>query len=244
MRTFKPHPTLRRQASKYGKNSFFLLTPPHPTLSPEGRGLILIQNGFLGVLASWRFTFGFILFSYLIFGQAFAYPDFQAFIKKNSGRAADCAFCHVNPNGPEGNGPGQLGSLTPEEFNRLNYARAAFEPGRSVHSPILNAFGNRIISDLGKKNFLEFKTHPKDLAESLGKTVDLDGDGISDSQEYLDGTHPLKNTDGDPLSLLLVNLSRNRFHVIILILATLITLWGLNNIFRGFIRVFEDEDEK
>lgn len=229
-------------------------TPKHSLPQRRGaaeKGKLVLKHGdensfesifFLMVSSVSPRLCGGIGFIFLVCSPLFAYPDFQVFIKKNSGRAVDCAFCHANPNGPEGNGPGQLGSLAPEEFDRLNYARAAFDPGRSVNSPILNTFGNRIISDLGKKQFLDFKTHPKDLAAALGNGVDLDRDGIPDSKEFLDGTHPLKNTDGDPLTLLRINLSRNRVHVFILILATLITLWGLNNVFRGFIRVFEDED--
>ena len=179
---------------------------------------------------------------FLVASHAFAYPDFQAFIKKHSGRAVDCAFCHVNPTGPEGNGPGQLGSLTPDEFNRLNFARGAFEPGKNVDSPILNTFGNRIIRDLGKKKFIEIKTHPADLAAALGPTVDLDKDGIPDSREYLDGTHPLKNTDGDPWLLFRANFQKNRSQIFLLIAATLLTLYGLNNVLHGFARFFETYD--
>jgi hypothetical protein len=174
---------------------------------------------------------------------SFAYPDFQQFIKKHSGRAVDCAYCHANPNGPEGNGPGQIGSLAPEEFDRLNYARGAFDPGRNVNSPILNAFGNRIIRDVGKKRFLEIKAHPGDLAEALGPVVDLDGDGIPDSREYLDGTHPLKNTDGNPWRLFLANFQKNRTPIILLILATLFGLYGLNNLLKGFARLLGEEEE-
>jgi hypothetical protein len=210
---------------------------PTPTRSHEASKKSKIFSVVLCVLVS-------LCWMFLFCASAFAYPEFQAFIKKNSGRPVDCAFCHVNPNGPEGNGPGQLGSLTPDEFTRLNRARAAFEPGQLVDSPILNAFGNRILKDVGKKKFLEIKQHPADLAVALGPTVDLDGDGIPDSQEFLDGTHPLKNTDGDPGRLFVANLTKNRVQIILLILATLFTLYGLNNVLRGFARVLgSDEDE-
>ena len=183
-------------------------------------------------------VFALILF-FMFAANVFAYPDFQAFIKKNSGRSVDCAFCHANSNGPEGNGPGQIGSLAPEEFKRLNFARGAFDPGRNVNSPILNAFGNRVIRELGKKKFMEIKNHPADLAKALDSRVDLDGDGIPDAQEFLDGTHPLKNTDGDPSKLFLANFEKNRTQIILLLFATLFTLYGLNNLLRGFARFFE-----
>jgi hypothetical protein len=178
---------------------------------------------------------------FLLPAVALAYPDFQQFIKKRSGRAVDCAYCHANPNGPEGNGPGQLGSLTPEDFTRLNRARAAFEPGMTVDSPILNAFGNRILKDVGKKRFLEIKAHPEELARALGGIVDLDGDGIPDGREYLDGTHPLKDTDGDPARLFRANLLKNRVPLFLLLLATAFGLYGLNNILKGFARLLEGD---
>ncbi|HUO56630.1 MAG TPA: hypothetical protein VMV05_00490 [bacterium] len=193
-------------------------------------------------------TYGFLLFFvplvswWFMVSPVLAYPDFQAFIKKNSGRSVDCAFCHANSNGPEGNGPGQIGSLTPEEFDRLNFARGAFDPGRNVNSPILNAFGNRVIRELGKKKFIEIKNHPADLAKALDPKVDLDGDGIPDVQEFLDGTHPLKNTDGDPGRLFLANFLKNHTQILLLLFATLFTLYGLNNLLRGFARFFEAED--
>ena len=40
---------------------------------------------------------------------------------------------------------GQIGSLTAAEMAELNRARTAFEPGQKVQSPILNAFGNRVM---------------------------------------------------------------------------------------------------
>lgn len=182
--------------------------------------------------------------SWFMISPVWAYPDFQAFIKKNSGRSVDCAFCHVNSNGPEGNGPGQLGSLTPEEFDRLNFARGAFDPGRNVNSPILNAFGNRIIHELGKKKFLEIKNNPVGLAKALDPKVDLDGDGIPDVQEFLDGTHPLKNTDGNPWWLFWANFQKNRMHIFLLFFATLFGLYGLNNLLGGFARLFEGDEEE
>ncbi len=33
------------------------------------------------------------------------YPPYQAFVEKHSGRTVNCSLCHVNDNGPIGNGP-------------------------------------------------------------------------------------------------------------------------------------------
>lgn len=178
-----------------------------------------------------------------VFSVSFAYPDYQQFIKKHSGRAVDCAFCHANPNGPEGTGPGQIGSLTPEEFDRLNYARGAFDPGRNVDSPILNAFGNRLIRELGKRKFLEIKAHPEELVRALDPKVDLDGDGIPDAREFLDGTHPLKDTDGAPLKLFRANFQKNKVDIFLLFLATVFGLYGLNNLLKGFARILEGDGD-
>jgi hypothetical protein len=219
MKQRHPQPTRSHEDSKESEKNIF-----------GKKKLLAVLSGFVALC--WLLVF---------VPKAFAYPEFQAFIKKNSGRSVDCAYCHVNPNGPEGNGPGQLGSLTPEEFNRLNFARGAFDPGRNTDSPILNAFGNRILKDVGKKKFLEVKGHPADLAAALGPTVDLDGDGIPDSREFLDGTHPLKDGDGDPWLLFLSNFQKNRSQIFLLIAATLFTLYGLNNLLRGFAKLFDEE---
>jgi hypothetical protein len=219
------------------------ISPPSRQAAKNGQRdhhRINLGSPFLGVLASWR---SILVFSFFWVSQGWSYPDFQQFIKKHSGRAVDCAFCHANPNGPEGNGPGQIGSLTPEEFDRLNYARGAFDPGRKVDSPILNAFGDRIIRELGKKKFLEIKTHPEELAKALDPTVDLDGDGIPDVREFLEGTHPLNDTDGAPLRLFWANLQKNRVPIFLLFLATLFGLYGLNNLLKGFARLLEGDEE-
>jgi hypothetical protein len=162
-----------------------------------------------------------------------AYPEYQKFVQANSGRAVNCALCHTNPDGPDGAGVGQIGRLTPEELGRLGEARAAFEPGRDVDSPILNAFGDRIVEAAGKTRFLEMRSRPAELAGVLGTESDLDGDGIPDSREYLDGTHPLMAANGDPWLLFVHNLARYRFHVFMIVAATALTTYGLTNILRG-----------
>jgi hypothetical protein len=165
--------------------------------------------------------------------SAEAYPEFQKFVQTRSGRAVNCAMCHANSDGPDGAGFGQIGSLTPDELTRLNRARAAFEPGQEVDSPILNRFGNHIVATAGKTRLLEIRSRPEELAAVLGAESDLDGDGIPDSREYLEGTHPLKKTDGNPWALFVNNLVRYRFHVVMIVIATVLTIYGLANLLRG-----------
>lgn len=172
-----------------------------------------------------------------------AYPEFQKFVQTRSGRAINCAMCHANSDGPDGAGFGQIGGLSSEEITRLNQARAAFEPGQAVDSPILNKFGNHIVATIGKTRLLEFRNRPEELAAALGTTSDLDGDGIPDWREYLDGTHPLKKTDGNPWLLFVNNLSRYRFHVIMIVFATVLTIYGLANLLRGSSEVHDATQE-
>jgi hypothetical protein len=156
-----------------------------------------------------------------------AYPEFQTFIEKHSGRPVNCAMCHVNGNGPTGDEPGQIGGLNAEQIALLSNARSALEPGVDVQSPILNEFGNKIINVIGKKKFLEIKSQPEKLASALGDKSDLDGDGIPDSQEYLDGTDVLNKFNGDPLKLFFVNLDRYKMHVILAAVAVFLIDFGL-----------------
>lgn len=165
---------------------------------------------------------------------ALAYPEFQQFIQRNSGRNVNCAMCHVNSDGPEGLKPGQIGSLTREEMDRLNKARAAFEPGQRVDSPILNTFGNHIMETVGKNRFLQLRLDPAGLAEALGRESDLDDDGICDADEYLEGTHPLDAHHGSPWRLFKTNARRYAFHIAMMVLATAAGVYGLNNLLRAF----------
>jgi hypothetical protein len=169
----------------------------------------------------------------LIATTAHAHPEFQKFVQTHSSRNVDCAMCHAHPDGPEGPKPGQIGSLSPEEIAELQKARAAFEPGHVVHNPLLNAFGNSLVERLGKRTILEMRQHPEALAGALGDG-DLDGDGISDGDEYLAGTHPVDPQHGDPWRLFVFNLRRNAFHLVMMALATGCGLYGLNNLLRWF----------
>jgi hypothetical protein len=165
--------------------------------------------------------------------KCYAYPEFQLFVQKTSGRNVNCAMCHAHPDGPDGLKPGQVGSLDVEGIERLNRARAAFQPGEKVESPILNEFGNHIINVLGKQKFLELRQEPQNLGEALGNESDLDDDGIPDAQEFLMGTHPLDAQSGAPLRLFLHNLNLYRFHIVMMALATGTGLFGLNNLLHG-----------
>lgn len=162
---------------------------------------------------------------------AHAYPEFEAWVEQHSGRYVNCALCHANPDGPEGTKPGQIRSLDSEELNRLNRARAAFEPGQKIDSPILNEFGDHIIETLGKRRFLEIRTtDPGKLADALGYESDLDGDGIPDATEYLEGTHPLDPRHGAPLRLFWHNLTEDWLDILMIALATVFGLYGLNHL--------------
>lgn len=170
----------------------------------------------------------------LLAAPGFAHHEFQVFVQAHSGRPVNCALCHTSADGPEGSGPGQIGSLDEAERERLNRARAAFDPSPVVDSPILNEFGNSIVARLGKRRVLELRSKPEALATELGDASDLDSDGIPDSREYLEGTHPLMRHHGDPWSLFTHELRANAFHVVMLGVATIVTLYGLISILRGF----------
>lgn len=174
--------------------------------------------------------------------RARAHNEFQQFVRKNSGRAVDCALCHIHSNGPEGTGAGQVGSLSADELSRLGRARGAFEPGANVDSPILNDFGDLILQRVGKKRILELRSAPGQLTAELGFEGDLDSDGIPDAREYLEGTHPLLASDGDPWSLFVHNLGRHAFQLTMITVATLITLFGLVNLLHGFAARFRTKE--
>jgi hypothetical protein len=173
-----------------------------------------------------------------------AYPEFEVWTEKTSGRYIDCAMCHTHPDGPEGVKPGQIRSLSREELDRLNEARGAFEPGIAVNSPVLNAFGNRIIEKLGRKKFLEIRSaDPGLLVAAYGMDSDLDGDGIPDAREYMEGTSPVDSRSGNPWSLFRTNLRRYWLDVLMTVLATLAGLYGLNYLLRWFEHEAEGPEE-
>lgn len=167
-------------------------------------------------------------------GCARAYPEFQQFISKSSGRMVNCALCHAHSDGPEGTAPGQIGKLTAAELTELGRARAAFNPGAKPQNPILNAFGNHIIDSLGKTRFLELKRAPEALAAALPQESDMDHDGIPDAVELATGTHPLIKSDGRPWLLFKANFAANWGQVLLMLGATVFGLWGLKHLLGGF----------
>lgn len=176
-----------------------------------------------------RLSFQFIALTFVLIAPAGAHPEFQRYSRENSGRPINCAMCHVHSDGPEGLKPGQIGSLNQDELNLLGLARQAFKPGSGATSPILNEFGNAMLNDLGKEKIIALKQNPERLAAALSKTSDLDNDGISDTEEFLDGTNPLNSMDGHPWKLFVNNLRKNKFHILMIILATGLGMYGLQN---------------
>lgn len=168
--------------------------------------------------------------------SAQAHPEFQRYIQENSGRTVSCTMCHLHPDGPEGPKPGQIGSLSIQQLDQLNQARAAFEPGQNLENPLLNEFGNRILNELGKAQILTLRQTPAELAQALNPDVDTDGDGIPDARELVAGTNPVDPQHGEPWKLFWINMRRRAFHVTMILLATLLGLYGLNNLLKAFGR--------
>ena len=176
-------------------------------------------------------------------GSVQAFPEFQKQIKEATGKAINCALCHEHSDGPEGTAPGQIGHLTSAEQAELGRARAAFNPGGNVKSPILNAFGNHIINSLGKKQFLELKVTPAELANKLPQDSDLDKDGITDAVELRTGSHPLIKSDGQPWLLFKANFAENLTQILLMLAATILGLWGLRHLLHGFAAATSPNDE-
>ncbi|MHB9025122.1 MAG: thrombospondin type 3 repeat-containing protein [Armatimonadota bacterium] len=176
-----------------------------------------------------------VVFAILIMSAAHlaAFPEYQAFIKEHSGQPVNCAFCHTHSDGPDGMDRGQLGRLTPDELARVNQSRGALAPGPVIDNPILNDFGDQMVAAVGMQNVLDFKQTPAGLAAALGKHSDLDGDGIPDAREYLDGTNPLDRFHGQPGRLFVNNLWRYKERLVLASLLVGLLLFGLVNLLRG-----------
>ena len=173
-----------------------------------------------------RYLFSLVVLTLFLSCPAFAHPEFLQYFKKESGRAINCAMCHVNPEGPEGEKPGQIGSLDATGKKMLELARKA-KPGDNVVNPILNPFGNEILNTIGHDKLVELEKDPGKISTLLSKTSDLDHDGIPDYQELLDGTDPLNPYDGLPWKLFFINFTRNWFQIMLLSLATISGIYGL-----------------
>ncbi len=191
-------------------------------------------------------TYLFIL-SLLVIGQfnlkGYSFPQLEEFVAKHSGKPVNCAMCHANDAGPTGNDLGQLGHMTVAQMAKVNIARLAMQPGQNVDSPILNRFGNHIVETVGMQKLITLIAQPQDLATALGNKSDLDGDGIPDSEEYLDGTDPLNRFNGDPLKLFKINLSRNLIVICIISGALGLLVFGLAQVIQGF-KIIEDLEAK
>lgn len=116
--------------------------------------------------------------------DAVSFPQYAQWISKRSGVQVDCTYCHLSPDGPQGTGPGQLGSIKEDQLKLVHTA----------DSPIVNAFGKSILKHIGYQEFIRDTEDPSKLSSAL-KAYDLDGDGVSDGDEMEHGT--LAN---DPLS--------------------------------------------
>lgn len=170
--------------------------------------------------------FPLVILMFIFAGTAMAHPEYLQYFKKESGRAIDCAMCHVNPEGPEGVGPGQIGSLDARGKTMLGLARRA-KPGDNIKNPVLNEFGNEILNTIGHDKLVELEQNPGAITGLLSKTSDLDHDGIPDYQELLDGTDPLNPHDGIPWKLFIHNFIKYRFQIMMITLATISGVFGL-----------------
>jgi len=167
-----------------------------------------------------------LLFLVFFSSTAMAHPEYLQYFKKESGRAINCAMCHTNPEGPEGVGPGQIGSMNAAGKKMLARARLA-KPGENITNPILNAFGNEILNTIGHDKLVELEKDPGAIPGFLSKTSDLDHNGIPDYQKLLDGTDPLNPNDGLPWKLFIHNFIKNWFQIMMIVLATISGVFGL-----------------
>ena len=167
-----------------------------------------------------------LVFLCMNMSNAFAFNEFQSFIEQKSKKQLNCAYCHLHTNGPEGNGAGQLGSLSEEEKQLTAYNQFLKANKEFVNSPILNEFGNYLVKQLGYETIAEAEADPNIIVEKL-KDFDLDKDGISDSEEFLDGTLPNDSLDGNPFKLFINNTKKKCFEICFQILALVLLIISL-----------------
>lgn len=158
--------------------------------------------------------------------SAIAFNDFQVYIEQKSKKQLNCAYCHKNPSGPEGNEPGQRDSLSEEQKQLTAYNQFLNTNKESVNSPILNKFGNYLVKNLGYESIVSAQNDPNTIVEKL-KNSDLDQDGIKDSQELLDGTLPGDPLDGNPFKLFTSNLKRHSIEICFQAITILLLMFSL-----------------
>ena len=164
----------------------------------------------------------------LCFGinNAFAFNEFQTFIEQKSKKQLNCAYCHNHTNGPEGNETGQLGSLTEEEKKLTAYNQYLSSNKELADSPILNEFGNYLVKKVGYEGIINAQEDPNQIVEKL-KESDFDKDGITDSEEFLDGTLPNDFLDGNPFKLFINNLKKKWVEICFQIFSVLLLMISL-----------------
>lgn len=162
---------------------------------------------------------------FLTAGGALAYPQYAEWISKKAGFQANCAYCHVNRDGPTGAGAGQTGSLTKRELARLH----------TPDSPIVNHFGKSLISHLGYARVAQGVTDPESVAREM-QDYDLDGDGIADGIEMQHGTLADNPTSAPPSLVWQVRLRRNMGFVATVAIASLIGAIGCFGLARALKR--------
>ena len=158
--------------------------------------------------------------------NAFAFNEFQTYIEQKSKKQLNCAYCHNHTNGPEGNEPGQLGSLSEEQKQLTTYNQFLSTNKELVDSPILNEFGNYLVKKLGYDTIVKAQDDPNKIVEVL-KESDLDHDGINDSEEVLDGTLPNDPLDGNPFKLFVSNIKKKWIEIYFQIVALVLLIISL-----------------
>ncbi|HEY9869757.1 MAG TPA: thrombospondin type 3 repeat-containing protein [Candidatus Obscuribacterales bacterium] len=158
-------------------------------------------------------------------GSASAYPQYAEWISKKAGFQANCAYCHINRDGPTGSGAGQTGSLTKQELARLH----------TPDSPIVNDFGKSLIAHLGYARIVQGITDPDSVAREL-RSYDLDGDGITDGAEMQHGTLADDPTSAPPSLIWWVRLQRNMGFVATVAIASVVGAIGCFGLARALKR--------
>lgn len=163
---------------------------------------------------------------FLNINSVYAFNEFQTFIEERSKKQLNCAYCHSHSNGPEGNESGQLGLLTEEQKRLTAYNQFLSANKDLVNSPILNEFGNYLVKKLGYEKLINAQSNPNVIVEDL-KNSDLDRDGITDSQEILNGTLPNDPLDGNPFKLFVSNAKKRGIEICFQIVVILLLILSI-----------------